>query len=259
MLIVLSPAKTLDYASPIPDVEATKPEFGADARRLVARLRELTPVQVASLMDLSDPLAALNVARYAAFRAQPRPADVRPAVLAFDGDVYDGLGARALDADALAFAQRHLRILSGLYGVLRPLDAMQPYRLEMGTRLANERGADLYAFWGDKPAKTLAKALREAGGGTLVNLASEEYFRAVDVRALRAPVVQPVFQDRKGEAWKVISFNAKRARGAMARWAIDRRIDDPEALKGFDADGWAFEPAASDARSWVFRREAGRA
>lgn len=259
MLIVLSPAKTLDYASPIPDVEATKPEFGADARRLVARLRDLTPAQVASLMDLSDPLAALNVARYAAFRAQPRPADVRPAVLAFDGDVYDGLGARALEADALAFAQRHLRILSGLYGVLRPLDAMQPYRLEMGTRLANERGADLYAFWGDKPAKTLAKALREAGGGTLVNLASEEYFRAVDVRALRAPVVQPVFQDRKGEAWKVISFNAKRARGAMARWAIDRRIDDPQALKDFDADGWGFEPAASDARTWVFRREAGRA
>jgi cytoplasmic iron level regulating protein YaaA (DUF328/UPF0246 family) len=255
MLIVLSPAKTLDYASPIPDVEATKPEFGADARRLVARLREFTPAQVASLMDLSDPIAALNVARYAAFRAQPRPGDVRPAVLAFDGDVYDGLGARGLDADALAFAQRRLRILSGLYGVLRPLDAMQPYRLEMGTRLGNERGGDLYAFWGDKPAKTLAKALREAGGGTLVNLASEEYFRAVDTKALRAPVVQPVFQDRKGDAWKVISFNAKRARGAMARWAIDRRVDDPEALKGFDADGWAFAPAASDARTWVFRRD----
>lgn len=259
MLIVLSPAKTLDYASPIPDVEATAPEFGSDARRLVARLRELSPAQVASLMDLSDPLAALNVARYAAFRARPRPADQRPAVLAFDGDVYDGLGARALDADGLAFAQRHVRILSGLYGVLRPLDAMQPYRLEMGTRLENERGADLYAFWGAKPARTLAKALREAGGGTLVNLASEEYFRAVDTKALRAPVVQPVFQDRKGGAWKVISFNAKRARGAMTRWAIDRRIDDPQGLKDFDSDGWAFEPSASDARTWVFRRDLERA
>ena len=259
MLIVLSPAKTLDYTSPIPEVEPTKPAFNADARRLVARLREFSPAQIASLMDLSDPLAALNVARYAAFRASPKPADVRPAVLAFDGDVYDGLGARGLDPDALGFAQRHVRILSGLYGVLRPLDAMQPYRLEMGTRLDTDRGADLYAFWGDRPARTLAKALREAGGGTLVNLASEEYFRAVDTKALRAPVVQPVFQDRKAGAWKVISFNAKRARGAMTRWAIDRRVEDPEALKDFDADGWAFEPAASDARTWVFRRDLERA
>lgn len=257
MLIVLSPAKTLDYASPILGVEPTKPEFSADAKRLVGRLRELSPAQVASLMDLSDTLAALNVARYAAFRTAPRPADVRPAVLAFDGDVYDGLGARALDAEGLAFAQRHLRILSGLYGVLRPLDAMQPYRLEMGTRLENERGRDLYAFWGDRPAKSLKRALQEAGGGTLVNLASEEYFRAVDVSALGAPVVQPVFQDRKGGAWKVISFNAKRARGAMARWAIDRRVTAPQALQDFDADGWAFEPQASDARTWVFRRDLG--
>jgi cytoplasmic iron level regulating protein YaaA (DUF328/UPF0246 family) len=257
MLIVLSPAKTLDYASPIVDVAPTRPEYSADARRLVKRLRELSPAQVASLMDLSDPLAALNVARYAAWRVAPKPADVRPAVLAFDGDVYDGLGARALDADALAFAQRHLRILSGLYGVLRPLDAMQPHRLEMGTRLETERGRDLYTFWGVRPASTLRRALREAGGGTLVNLASEEYFRAVDVAALRAPVVQPVFQDRRGDAWKVISFNAKRARGAMTRWAIERRIDAPEALKDFDADGWAFDERVSDTRTWVFRRDAG--
>lgn len=256
MLIVLSPAKTLDYASPIVDVPPTKPEFSADARRLAAVLRELTTVEVARLMDLSDPLAALNVARYASFRAAPRAAHVRPAVLAFDGDVYDGLAARALDADALDFAQRRVRILSGLYGVLRPLDAMQPYRLEMGTRLATERGRDLYAYWGDRPAKALRRALRDAGGGTLVNLASEEYFRAVDVGALRAPVVQPVFQDRRPDGWKVISFNAKRARGAMARFAIDRRIDEPGALKDFDVDGWRFAPGASDASTWVFRRDA---
>ncbi|MCA3179192.1 MAG: peroxide stress protein YaaA [Burkholderiaceae bacterium] len=255
MLIVLSPAKTLDYASPIVDVAPTKPEFAADAKRLVGVLRELSPVEVARLMDLSDALAALNVARYAAYRASPRAADARPAVLAFDGDVYDGLRAREFDADALAVVQQRLRILSGLYGVLRPLDAMQPYRLEMGTRLANERGRDLYAWWGDRPAKALRRALRDAGGGTLVNLASEEYFRAVDVDALRAPVVQPVFQDRRGDGWKVISFNAKRARGAMARFAIERRLDDPEGLKDFDADGWRFAPRASDASTWVFRRE----
>jgi len=256
MLMVLSPAKTLDFASPIVDVPPTRPEFSADAKRLVMRLRELSPVEVARLMDLSDALAVLNVTRYATFRAAPRAEHVRPAVLAFDGDVYDGLGARALDADALAFTQRHLRILSGLYGVLRPLDAMQPYRLEMGTRLENERGRDLYAYWGDRPAKALRRALREAGADVLVNLASEEYFRAVDRDALGVPVVQPVFQERRAGAWKVISFSAKRARGAMARHAIERRLTDPEDLKGFDADGYSFDPQASDAHTWYFRREA---
>jgi cytoplasmic iron level regulating protein YaaA (DUF328/UPF0246 family) len=256
MLIVLSPAKTLDYASPIPDVASTRPEFGADARRLVTRLRALAPGDVSRLMDLSDPLAALNVARYRAFRAAPRDADVRPAALAFDGDVYDGLRARSLDAEALGFAQRRLRILSGLYGVLRPLDAMQPHRLEMGTRLDTERGRDLYAFWADKPARSLARALREAGGGTLVNLASEEYFRAVDRKALRAPVVRPVFEERRERGWQVISFSAKRARGMMARFAIEHRIDAPEALKAFAEDGYRFDAGASDAATWYFRREA---
>jgi cytoplasmic iron level regulating protein YaaA (DUF328/UPF0246 family) len=207
-------------------------------------------------MDLSDTLAALNVARYASFRSTPRAGDARPAVLAFDGDVYDGLGARALDAESLAYTQAHLRILSGLYGVLRPLDAMQPYRLEMGTRLENERGRDLYAYWGDRPARALRRALRDAGGSALVNLASEEYFKAVDRDALGAPVIQPVFQERRAGAWKVISFSAKRARGAMARYAIDRRLTDPEGLKAFDADGYAFDPQASDANTWYFRRDA---
>jgi cytoplasmic iron level regulating protein YaaA (DUF328/UPF0246 family) len=256
MLMVLSPAKTLDYESPILDVAPSRPEFSADAKRLVVRLRELSALEVARLMDLSDTLAALNVARYASFRVAPRAGDVRPAALAFDGDVYDGLGARALDADALAFAQAHLRILSGLYGVLRPLDAMQPYRLEMGTRLENERGRDLYAYWGDRPGRALRRALRDARARVLVNLASEEYFKVVDREALGAPVVQPVFQERRAGAWKVVSFSAKRARGAMARYAIDRRLTDPEGLKGFDVDGYAFDPQASDAHTWYFRRDA---
>jgi cytoplasmic iron level regulating protein YaaA (DUF328/UPF0246 family) len=256
MLIVLSPAKTLDYASAILPVPATRPAFAAEAMRLVTRLRALSPQEVATLMDLSDTLAALNVGRYAAFRARPPAAAVRPAVLAFDGDVYDGLQARTLDADGLDYAQAHLRILSGLYGVLRPLDAMQPYRLEMGTRLATERGRDLYAFWADRPARALAQALAESAGRVLVNLASEEYFKAVDRDVLRVPVVQPVFQERRGAVWKVISFNAKRARGAMTRFAIDHRLDDVQGLKDFDRDGWRYEPAASDEATWVFRRAA---
>jgi cytoplasmic iron level regulating protein YaaA (DUF328/UPF0246 family) len=234
----------------------TRPQFGADARRLVERLRALPAHQIARLMDLSDALAELNVARYAAFRAAPRADRVRAAAFAFDGDVYDGLRARALEAPAIDWLQRHLRILSGLYGVLRPLDGIQPYRLEMGTRLANEHGADLYAFWGVRPAQALARALRDAGGGVLVNLASDEYFRAVARTALGAEIVQPVFQERRAGTWKVISFSAKRARGTMARFAAERRLTDPEGLKAFAEDGYRFDPHASDARTWLFRREA---
>jgi len=256
MLMVLSPAKTLDFESPILPVESTSPAFAADARRLVERLREFAPHELATLMDLSDPLAALNAERYAAFRAAPRAAQVRPAVLAFDGDVYDGLAARTLDDASLAFAQRHLRILSGLYGVLRPLDAMQPYRLEMGTRLGTAQGRDLYEYWGDRPAKALRRALREAGGAVLVNLASEEYFRAVDREALGVPVVQPVFQERRAGVWRVISFSAKKARGRLAGHAIRHRLVHPEDLKAFSEDGYRFDAPASDATTWYFRREA---
>lgn len=255
MLIVLSPAKTLDYTTPILPVEASRPEFSADTRVLVHRMREFDRDGVAELMSLSDTLAELNVARYRSFRMTTGAAQSRPAVLAFDGDVYDGLGARQLDEAGLQFAQRHLRILSGLYGVLRPLDAMQPYRLEMGTRLTNERGRNLYAFWGDKPAKALRRALREAGGDTVVNLASEEYFSVVQVGALKARVVQPVFQERRAKGWQVVSFSAKQARGLMARYAIDRRIKEPSALQAFDLDGYAFDADASDATTWYFRRE----
>jgi uncharacterized protein len=255
MLIALSPAKTLDYASPVLPVATTRPEFAADARRLITRLREFDVQGVAELMTLSVPLAELNVGRYRSFRASPGAEHTRASILAFDGDVYDGLAARALDADALAFAHTHVRILSGLYGVLRPLDAMQPYRLEMGTRLTTDQGRNLYAYWGARPAKALKRAMKAAGTDTLVNLASEEYFGAVDVAALGARVIQPVFQERRAKGWQVVSFSAKQARGRMTRFAIDRRITQPQALQAFDLDGYAFDAGASNDTLWYFRRE----
>lgn len=254
MLIVLSPAKTLDFETP-PVVQAhTRPDFLADSRLLARRLARFGPAELASLMKISDALAALNVARFGAWKTPFTPKNAKQAALAFDGDVYDGLNAPSLSAEQLDWAQSRLRILSGLYGLLRPLDLIQPYRLEMGTRLENERGRDLYAFWGDKLARALAAELADHRHPVLVNLASEEYFKAVPRRALGRPVVQPVFQERKGAAWKVISFQAKRARGMMARHAIEHRIEDPEDLKGFDADSYAFAPEASDHETWVFRR-----
>ena len=255
MLIVLSPAKTLDFESPVLEVPTQKPEFATDAQALVRRMRAFDVGGVARLMDLSESLASLNVQRYKDYRPTPKPGQARAAVLAFDGDVYDGLKARELDADGLAFAESHLRILSGLYGVLRPLDAMQPYRLEMGTRLDTERGRDLYAWWGDKPARALRKAMKQVNAQVLVNLASQEYFGAVDVRALGERVVTPLFQERRAKGWQMVSFSAKRARGLMTRYAIDRRITDPEALKAFNLEGYAFDPEASDDQTWMFRRE----
>lgn len=257
MLIVLSPAKSLDFESPVLDIETTRPQFAKEAVELVRQLREFAPADIAKLMSLSDALAALNVARYASFAERGKAPHTRAALLAFDGDVYTGLDARRLDAASLDFAQRHLRILSGLYGVLRPLDLIQAYRLEMGTRLPNPRGRDLYAWWGKQPAKALRQALDAAEGtSVLVNLASEEYFKAVDLVALGVPVVQPVFQERRAGQYKIVSFSAKRARGAMARFAIERQLVDPQGLKRFDVDGYAFDEAASDASTWYFRREA---
>lgn len=256
MLIVLSPAKSLDYATPPTTRRHTQPRFLDDAEQLIGVLRELSLAEVAGLMDLSDPLAALNVARYGDWRRPFTARNAKQAVLAFDGDVYDGLQAPTLDEAGLAWAQDHLRMLSGLYGVLRPLDLMQPYRLEMGTRLANPRGKDLYTWWAGRITETLnadLKKLRQ-DAPVLVNCASEEYFKAVRPRQLKARLVTPVFQDWKNGQWKIISFYAKRARGLMARYAIDRRVDDVEGLKDFDRDGYAFDAAASDADTWVFRR-----
>ncbi len=256
MLIVLSPAKTLDFDTPPHVGRYSQPAMLSESRRLVSRLKALDVAALASLMSISDTLAALNVARYTRWKTPFTPRNAKQAVLAFDGDVYDSLDAGSLDAEQLDWAQTHLRILSGLYGLLRPLDLMQPYRLEMGTRLANERGRDLYAFWGERIAASIAAELEAHRRPVLVNLASVEYFDAVARTALPYRVVQPVFQEARGGAWKVTGFAAKRARGRMARFAIEGRIDEPERLKAFDADGYRFVPGVSTADTWVFRRAA---
>ncbi len=252
MLIVLSPAKRLDFES-APHVTAhTQPRFLAQSRPLVELLKKMDTRELASLMSISDPLAALNAARFGQWKPPFTPRNARPAVLAFAGDVYEGLDAKNLDESDLGWAQEHVRILSGLYGVLRPLDLIQPYRLEMGTRLRNPKGGDLYAYWGSRLAETIDEELASHRSQVLVNLASVEYFKAL--AGLRSRVVQPVFQQRRSDGWKVVAFAAKRARGTMTRYAIERRIDDPVQLQGFDVDGYRFEPRASNESTWVFRR-----
>ena len=254
MLIVLSPAKTLDYTSAVTTDVQSRPAFMQHAAELIAILRLQSPAQVGSLMKISDPLAQLNVQRYHDWSRRVSRRNSRQAVLAFNGDVYDGLQAGSMTQVQLDYLQAHVRILSGLYGVLRPLDMMQPYRLEMGTRLANEAGADLYAFWGDGITKSLAEAMKPHRDKTIVNLASQEYFRAVRPALLCGKVVTPVFEDWKGGAYKVISFFAKRARGAMARHAALHGVKKAVQLQDFDGDGYAFDAQASDALTWRFRR-----
>ncbi|MCB1916218.1 MAG: peroxide stress protein YaaA [Rhodocyclaceae bacterium] len=255
MLIVLSPAKALDFDTPPHVDRRTQPALLDDAEILVGVMRDKSPQQVAALMNLSDPLASLNAARYQRWKRPFTRRNAKQAVLAFDGDVYGGLDAPSLGEDDLAWAQQHLRILSGLYGVLRPLDLMQPYRLEMGTRLENPRGGNLYRFWGRTIADQLAAALkRQRGERVLVNLASEEYFKSVDRRALGVRVVTPVFEDWKSGRYRVISFFAKRARGLMSRFAIERRLGAVEGLRQFAGEGYGFAAEASDEDRWVFRR-----
>ena len=254
MLFLLSPAKSLDYETPLGDVPHTQPQFKAQSQALIEVLRTQSPQQIASLMDLSDALSALNVARYAAWSPRSTLRNARPAVLAFNGDVYEGLQARTLPVADLEWAQQQVAILSGLYGVLRPLDLLQPYRLEMGTRLATPQGSNLYQFWGSSIAQHLNQRLRADTSPVVVNLASQEYFKAVDRKTLKAPVVECVFEDYKGGAYKVISFHAKRARGLMARYAIEHRITTPEGLKHFDSEGYAHAPEVSVLDRLVFRR-----
>ena len=220
-------------------------------------LQRKTPAQVADLMSLSDALAALNVARYGVWSRRFTAKNSKPAVLAFNGDVYEGLNASTLHADDLAWAQQHVAILSGLYGVLRPLDLMQPYRLEMGTRLATAQAKDLYGYWGDTLAEHLNERLAADESPVIVNLASQEYFRAADRKALKARVVECAFEDWKGGRYKVISFFAKRARGLMARYAIERRIATPKQLERFNVDGYAFAAEVSRPQRLVFRRRLG--
>lgn len=256
MLFLLSPAKSLDYDSPLPPGLAhSQPLFVAQSQQLIELLRTQSVQDVAALMSISDKLAALNVARYAAWEPRFTHANARQAVLAFNGDVYEGLQAHSLSPDDLAWAQQHLAILSGLYGVLRPLDLMQPYRLEMGTHLANTHGTNLYQFWGERIATHLNRHLAGDATPVVVNLASQEYFKAVDCKVLKARVIECVFQDRKGDGpYKVISFYAKRARGLMARWATQQRVLTPQRLHHFDLEGYAFAAAASSTDRLVFRR-----
>ncbi len=255
MLFLLSPAKTLDYESPLADLPHTLPQFGKRSAELIGVLREKSPQQIAELMDLSDALSALNVARYQAWSPKASAKNARQAVLAFNGDVYEGLEAKTLKSAELQWAQDHLCILSGLYGVLRPLDWMQPYRLEMGTALATPKGGNLYQFWGSTIAEHFNERLADDKDPVIVNLASQEYFKAVDRKTLKARVVECVFEDYKGGQYKVISFLAKRARGLMARHAIQRKLRKVEQLQGFDAEGYRFDTAASEPDRLVFRRK----
>ncbi len=254
MLFVISPAKTLDFTPADPAAPATAPEMKKDTHALAAVAKTLRAGDLKRLMDISDALAELNVARFKAFRLRGEGDDQVQAAFAFAGDVYDGLDARSLDVEGLGWAQAHLRILSGLYGLLRPLDRIQPYRLEMGARLKTERGPSLYDFWGDKPSRALNAAAAGHTDPTLVNLASQEYFGAVDIKALKLPVVACHFKEEKEGQPRIVSFFAKHARGRMARWAIDRRLEHADGLKAFDLDGYGYRGELSTDHDWVFTR-----
>lgn len=253
MLIVLSPAKRLDFTEGPQTAPATAPRFAEDTASLSKTTRRLTRADLRRLMSISDTLADLNRQRFQAFDPEATDAGVA-AAYAFAGDVYEGLKARDLDAPALNWAQDHLRILSGFYGLLRPLDRIQPYRLEMGTRLKTRRGSSLYEFWGDRLSKQLNADAAGQIDPTLINLASQEYFGAVDARALRLPVVTPHFRESKDGQSRIISFFAKKARGGMARFAIDERIERAQDLKAFDRDGYRFDKTASSDTDWIFTR-----
>jgi uncharacterized protein len=256
MIVVLSPAKSLDFATAAPLPTHTQPALLGDSQELIDILRTLTPLELAQLMRISDPLAAQNAVRFAQWALPFTPQTAKQAVFAFNGDVYAGLDAATLTLDDLAFAQKHVRVLSGLYGVLRPLDFILPYRLEMGTRLPNPRGRDLYAFWGGRLTEVINAALADAGATALVNLASLEYFKAIRSKELATPVIEPVFEDwsAKEGKFKIVSFYAKRARGMMARYAVRERLTVPDDLKDFADGGYAYCSAVSSAERWVFRR-----
>ena len=254
MLILISPAKTLDYQSPLATERYTQPALLAHSQQLIKTARTLSAPQIKKLMGISDKLADLNATRFHDWQPDFTPENARQALLAFKGDVYTGLQAETFSDADFDFAQQHLRMLSGLYGVLRPLDLMQPYRLEMGIRFENERGKDLYQFWGDIITDTLNEALTEQGDEIVVNLASDEYFRAVKPKKLNARIIKPVFLDEKNGTFKVISFYAKKARGLMSRYIIEQRLTKPEQLTGFDREGYFFDEAASTPDELVFKR-----
>lgn len=255
MLMVISPAKTLDYTSAVSFKEYTEPQHIKEAEQLIKLLRKLSAQELASLMGISDKLAALNVARYGQWSNTFTTENARQAILAFKGDVYTGLAVEDFTAQDFKFAQQHLCILSGLYGVLRPLDLMQPYRLEMGTKLTNSKGKDLYAFWDEQISQWLNKALAEQGDDVLVNLASNEYFKSVKSKSLAANVVEVDFKDLKNGQYKIISFYAKKARGMMARFIIKHQLKKVEQLKEFDSEGYYYSAKDSTATKLVFLRD----
>lgn len=254
MLMIISPAKTLDYESPLATQTHTQPDFLDNACELIDQLKVLEPHQISDLMSISDKLGQLNAERFQTWQTPFTQDNARQAVLAFKGDVYTGLDAQSFSEDDFSFAQTHLRILSGLYGLLKPLDLMQPYRLEMGTKFENTRGKDLYAFWGSQITDAL-NSLLASDDKVLVNLASNEYFKSVQKKNLNARLITPQFKDWKNGQYKMISFYAKKARGLMCRYAIQNRITQAEDLKGFDLDGYYFSGEQSDQNTWVFLRD----
>ena len=255
MLIVVSPAKKIDFESENSSSEAMPPRFLSQAKKLARDAKKLKSHDLQAMMGISEQLADLNVARFKAFKTPFTSANARPAIDAFQGDVYVGFDAKSLsDADRV-FANDHIRILSGLYGLLNPLDLMQAYRLEMGTRFANERGKNLYEFWGDRIAKAIDKDLKTHQHRVLINLASNEYFKAVPTKHLKALVITPVFQDVKDGRARVVSFLAKKARGMMARYVVDNRLIEPESLKKFSGGGYQYDESSSDDSRWIFSRQ----
>lgn len=255
MLMLISPAKTLDYETPVPIEQNTRPMFVDRAAELIEILRKFDVHDIRTLMDVSEDIASLNMERFKSWSTRFTQRNSKQAIFAFAGDVYDGLAADSLSGEAIAYLQSHLRILSGLYGVLRPLDLMQAYRLEMGRRLSTPQGNNLYDFWGDTVTDTLREHARKQRLGTIVNLASEEYFKVVRIKKLGIPVISPVFEDWKAGNFKVISFFAKRARGAMVRYAAENAITKVEDLKSFEEDGYVYDTGASSEQTWVFRRK----
>ena len=255
MLIVLSPAKTLDFTAPDIELQVTLPSMAKDTAKLAQAARKLSRADLMRMMDISEKLADLNVERFRSFQPNPEKAQGLPAMLAFAGDVYEGLKARTLDEGSLDWAQDHVWILSGMYGMLRPLDLLQPYRLEMGVRIKTDRGATLYDFWGDRIAKALSDALKTHDDPTLVNLASQEYFGAVDIRALKKPLVTCIFKQEKAGELRNLGMFSKTARGLMTRYAIDNRIDRAEGLKAFNRAGYSFRADLSGPTEWVFTRQ----
>ncbi len=255
MLIVVSPAKTLDYETPPKTKQFTLPSYLDDSQLLIDRLRELSALDISELMKVSSKIAELNVERYESWQPDFTPDNAKQAILAFKGDVYTGLDANSFSAADFKFAQSHLRMLSGLYGFLRPLDLMQPYRLEMGTRLQNVRGKNLYEFWGTKITEGLNQQLKKIKSNTLINLASNEYFKAVKPASLNAEIITPAFKEYKNGQYKMIGIYAKKARGLMSRFIIQNRLSNVDDLQQFDVDGYAFNPHMSDDKTWIFTRK----